>query len=166
MRAVYVMCDGTLRKIGISSRPKLRRSQVQMEIGRKVALKHQFWITDAALAARVEIMAHALAGTPVLKREWFNVSASEACEFIAEAISRLGAITVSGRREATSDSQKRAIANHRSKKIEAGFRACTFTLSEGARSELKMRAKTFGSQAAALEAAIDEAYDKMVAPSV
>ena len=162
MRAVYVMCDGTLRKIGISSRPKIRRSQVQREAGSSVTLEHQFWVTDSDIAARVEIMAHALAGTPARKREWFAISVDDAAEVIKEAINRLGGVISEAGIEGVSRSQKEAIRRHKIKKRQEGFSSCTVYRSERARAELKKRASIFGSQQAAFEALIDIEYERMI----
>lgn len=157
------MCDGNLRKIGISGNPGIRRSQIQADRGCRVELKHQFWIDDHAAAARVEIMAHALAGSPVIGREWFDISSGAACEAVVEAITRIGAKTTSGHKPPVAEAQKSAMRRYREKRIAAGFKACSFLMSEKAKESLVRHAKVHGSQERAMEALIDKEYERMIA---
>lgn len=161
MRAIYVMCDGTYRKIGISRHPLHRVKEISFNLGRDVVLKHQFWISEDDIAARVEIMSHALAGSPVLGREWFDITEAECISVISESISRLGATLVLDHiGPGTPLSTKRAKRSYAKRRADMGYKALTFTASVKARDDIKRHAKKYGSQSLALEALIDREYEK------
>lgn len=163
MKAVYVMHDGQYVKIGISSHPKIRRSHIAADIGRRVDLKREFWISDVSDASRVEIMAHALAGAPVRGKEWFDIDESAASSCICEAVKRIGATIVEGHTPSRRKSVVNAQRAYEGKLKDRGVRVVTVRLNEASRKELKRRAKHFGSQSAAIEFAVNKEYERMIA---
>lgn len=167
MKAVYVMCDGSSRKIGISHRPKDRRSQLQGLHDCPISIVKEFWMKDHALASRVEIMAHALAGNPVIGKEWFDISAQEACEAVVHAMEILSADECAAPNlPKMSDAQKRALEKQKAKGLAEGTCIVSVRLNEPTRKAIKSRAAmSFQTIPQFLEGLINQKYEELY-PSV
>lgn len=152
-RAIYIMCDGQYRKIGIAVKPSARRGQIELSIGKPVKLLTAIWFENSEAVAKMERHAHILAGQCVRGREWFDITDRQAYDILEKVIEESGEVEIETPHETSvTESAARAHRKYMASLLDKGYQVVAFRLSRKDRDRLDLLAKSYGSRKKVIEA--------------
>jgi len=155
-RAIYIMCDGEYRKIGIAAKPSSRRVQLEASVGKPIQLLTAMFFEDgkavAAMERRAHFFASEISGGPIRGREWFRITDQQAYEILERVAKESGHAEVeTPHQKSVTEAQARAHRKYMASLIDRGYTTVTVRLSRRVRERLDLLAKSYGSRQKVIE---------------